>query len=358
MKINIKGPIISSSDQWIYDWFGIDATSPKKILDILEQANGEDIEADINSGGGSVFDASEIYTAIRNYAGKKTGNIVGVAASAASVIASAFDVLRIAPTGQMMIHNASTKARGDYRDMDHTSDFLQKVNQSIINAYAAKTGKTFDELKKMMDAETWMTAQEAKEHGFVDAIMFEQEVGAVANLEHHDLVNGILPQEVIDKMREALAKDKGLLVDNNIQQQTQPEEPNNQGGNQHMDLEKLKNDYPELYEQVKNEGYQEGVKAENDRFKAIDEIATAGFEDLVNKAKYESPVTAEQLAVEMIKAQKQAGANFLSARQEDAAVLNQIEGTAVPQNEQSELEKVDKEAEALANAVNKKRGIK
>ena len=82
VKINIKGPIISSSDQWIYDWLGIEATSPKVVNEQLEKAkaNGEDVEVEINSGGGSVCAGSEIYTALMSYAGKVTTKIVGLAA--------------------------------------------------------------------------------------------------------------------------------------------------------------------------------------------------------------------------------------------------------------------------------------
>lgn len=348
MKISVKGPIIPSNYQWIYDWLGMEATSPKKISDQLEQANNEELEVEINSGGGSVFDASEIYTALRNYPGKVTGIIVGIAASAASVIAMAADKLLMSPTGQMMIHNASTIAQGDYRDMDHTSEFLKNVNQSIANAYSSKSGKSYEDLLSMMDKETWLTAQQALEHNLIDEVMFQDGVGVVASTSD----GGLLPKQVIDKIRNELLNNQVNVPAANNQVAGKKEDDNK------MDLEKLKNDYPELYKQVKNEGHQEGIQIENARFKAIDEIATAGFEDLVNKAKYETPVTAEQLAVEMIKAQKQAGANFLTARQEDAAPLNQVEGAAAPQNNQSEQEKIDNEADALATAMNKKRGLK
>jgi ATP-dependent protease ClpP protease subunit len=348
VKISVKGPIIPSNYQWIYDWLGMEATSPKKISDQLAQANTENLEVEINSGGGSVFDASEIYTALRDYPGKVTGKIVGMAASAASVIAMAADNLLMAPTGQMMIHNASTISQGDYRDMDHTSEFLKNVNQSIANAYSLKSGKSYDELLSMMDKETWLTAQQALEHNLIDEVMFQDGVGVVASSKD----DGLLPKQVIDKIRNELLNNRFNEPAATNQVAAKKED------NVKMDLEKLKNDYPELYKQIKNEGHQEGVQAENARFKTIDDIASPGFKDLVNKAKYETPITAEQLAVEMIKAQKQAGTNFLNARQEDAEPLNQVEGAAAPQNNQSEQEEMDKEAKAIANFVNQRRGIK
>ena len=199
-KINVKGPIVSNSDAWIYEWFGIEATSPQKVNDALEKANGEDIEVEINSGGGSVFAGSEIYTALKSYPGNVTVKIVGLAASAASVIAMAGNKVMMSPTAQMMIHNVSSRAEGDYRDMEHTAEVLRNANNTIANAYRLKTGKTQEELLTLMDNETWMTAQKAKELGFIDEIMFENDSQLVASTDY----SGMLPPEVINKIRNTI----------------------------------------------------------------------------------------------------------------------------------------------------------
>lgn len=361
MKINIKGPIISDGDQWIYDWFDIPATSPSKVSREIDEAvknQSNELTVVINSGGGSVFAASEIYTEIKSFKGIVNVKIVGVAASAASVIAMAGNV-SMSPTAQLMIHNASTSTWGDYREMDHTSDFLQKVNQSIMNAYIVKTGKTSEELKAMMDKETWMTAQEAKEAGFIDSIMFEQEVGAVANLERPELVNGTLPKEVIDRMRKELGNDKSrLLVNEASNPKTEPPKNNqteNKGVNQSMNLEQLKNDHPELFKQVMNEGFQAGVKAENERIKAIEDLAIPGNEKLINKAKFDTGATAEQVAMDIIKAQKEQGKNFIQNRNDDAELLNEIEGGDAPEANNEEVE-IKNSASHLTNIINQRRG--
>lgn len=207
-KINIKGPIVGNSDAWIYEWFGIEATSPQKVSDALEKANGEDIEVEINSGGGSVFAGSEIYTALKSYPGNVTVKIVGLAASAASVIAMAGNKVMMSPTAQMMIHNVSSCAEGDYREMEHTAEILKNANDTIANAYRLKTGKTQEELLRLMDKETWMTAQKAKELGFVDEIMFENDSQLVASTDY----SGMLPPEVINKIRNTI---KSPNVDEN-----------------------------------------------------------------------------------------------------------------------------------------------
>ncbi|WP_334313199.1 head maturation protease, ClpP-related [Terrihalobacillus insolitus] len=196
-KIDIKGPIIPTDDQWIYDMFDIEATSPKKVSDALDEAKGDDVEVYINSGGGSVFDGSEIYTSLKEYSGNVTVKIVGLAASAASVIAMAGKKLLISPTSQIMIHNASVFAGGDYRDLEHTAGVLKNVNKTIANAYKIKSGMSDQDLLKMMDDETWLTPQQALEKNFVDEIMFEQDQQFVASVDH----SGVLPKQVIDKIR-------------------------------------------------------------------------------------------------------------------------------------------------------------
>ena len=196
MKVNIKGPIIGNSDAWIYEWFGIEATSPSMVDKVIEKANGEDLEVEINSGGGSVFAGSEIYTALKSYPGNVTVKIVGLAASAASVIAMAGKKVLMSPTAQMMIHNVSSCAEGDYREMEHTAEILKNANDTIANAYRLKTGNEQDELLSLMDNETWMTAQKAKELGFIDEVMFE-DIQLAASTSY----SGLLPPEVINKMR-------------------------------------------------------------------------------------------------------------------------------------------------------------
>lgn len=192
--IDIKGEIINSNNQWIYDWLGMEATSPKKISDALRDAGGEDVEIHINSPGGDVFAGSEIYTLLRGYSGKVKIKILGIAASAASVIAQAGES-EISPTGMFMIHNVKTWSSGDYRDMEYTAEALRTANESIINAYVAKTGMTQEELQGLMDRETYMAAAQAVEYGFVDKIMFAEQAPELRN------GFGLLPEETLKKIK-------------------------------------------------------------------------------------------------------------------------------------------------------------
>ncbi len=172
-KINVKGSIIRNDAKWIYDWLGIEATAPSDVSKILNEANGDDIEVEINSGGGDIFAGSEIYTALRSYKGNVTINIVGLAASAASVISMA-GKSRISPTGLFMIHNVSSRASGDHNAMQHSADVLKTADQSIANAYREKTGLSDKEILALMDHETWMNAEQAVKNKFVDEVMFAE----------------------------------------------------------------------------------------------------------------------------------------------------------------------------------------
>lgn len=200
-RIDVKGQIIESGNEWVYDWLGLESTSPKKIIKALQEAGGEDVEIYINSPGGSIFAGSEIYTELRNYSGKKIIKITGIAASAASVIAQAGEC-EISPTGMFMIHNVKTSASGDYRDMDNTGDALRAANQSIMNAYIDKTGMDAEILQDLMDHETYLSAQQAVDHGFVDKIMFSDNAIPMQN------AFGGIPPETIAKLRNMI-KDPG-----------------------------------------------------------------------------------------------------------------------------------------------------
>lgn len=193
-KISVKGPIVRNSEKRYYEWFGMEATCPKDITDAVTEANGEPIVIEINSGGGDIFAGSEIYTALMAYTGDVEINIVGLAASAASVIAQAGHS-KISPTALFMVHNVSGGAYGDYRDMQHGADVLETANKSIASAYMEKTGKTMEELLGIMDNETWMDAQKAVEYGFVDEIMFAAAPRFVNGI-------GVLSAETIGKMRD------------------------------------------------------------------------------------------------------------------------------------------------------------
>lgn len=189
-RINLKGPLISNNSQEVYDYYGMEAVSAKSIIEKLPEDNS-DIILEVNSNGGLVTVGSEIYTALRNYKGKVTAEITGMAASAASVAVMGADKVVMSPTAQMMVHKALFNwVSGNSDDLDKASNALKSSDKAIVNAYIAKTGLSEDEIMDLMRNETFMSAQDAVEKGFADEVMsFE----AVASID-----NQMLPQAVID----------------------------------------------------------------------------------------------------------------------------------------------------------------
>lgn len=208
-KLKINGPIVSDDDIWIYEEFEMAATAPKTIVANLPE-DREDVEITINSYGGLVDAGNEIYTALKNYQGNVTANVV-MAGSAASIIAMSADVVKMSPVGQIMIHNVAMGAGGDYHDMEKASEILQKANQSLANAYVLKTGKTKEEILDLMDKETWLTADEAIENGFADGMMFETQEKPLLVA---DGGSGLIPQRIVNEMKRL--KEKPPLATVNV----------------------------------------------------------------------------------------------------------------------------------------------
>lgn len=150
-------------------WFDDDVT-PQMFKEELMDGNGN-ITVWINSPGGDCVAVAQIYNMLREYEGKVTVKIDGIAASAASVIAMAGDTVLMSPVSMMMIHNPMTIAFGDSGEMQRAIDMLSSVKDSIINAYELKTGLSRTKLAHLMDAETWMDAGKAVELGFADGII-------------------------------------------------------------------------------------------------------------------------------------------------------------------------------------------
>ena len=173
--VDVRGYIVPDEDAWIYRLFGYTATSPRDIHEALKKAGKEPLTVKINSYGGDVWSASDMYTALMQHEPGVEIEVTGLAASAATVIMMAGHTVRASPTSEIMIHNPMSTARGDYRAMEHAAQSLRNTRETIINAYVLKSGMTREKLRSMMNAETWMTPQNAKENGLVDEIMFISE---------------------------------------------------------------------------------------------------------------------------------------------------------------------------------------
>ena len=151
-------------------WLDDDVT-PQLFKDELESGTG-DIEVWLDSPGGDVMAATQIYNMLKNYKGKVTVKIDSLAASAASVVAMAGDEILMSPLSLMLVHNPLTIAAGNVNDMQKAIDMLDEVKESIINAYELKTGLSRAKISHLMDCETWLSAKKAVELHFADGILF------------------------------------------------------------------------------------------------------------------------------------------------------------------------------------------
>ena len=161
--IRLDGPIASEA------WWDDDSATPASFRQLLDAHPG-DLVVYINSPGGEVVAATEMYTMLKEHPGRVTVKIDGIAASAASVVAMAGDEVYMAPTAYMMIHNALSLAAGNKDDMRHEADVLEEIDKGIRTAYRLRTGLSDAKLERMMTDETWMSAATAVALGFADGI--------------------------------------------------------------------------------------------------------------------------------------------------------------------------------------------
>jgi len=171
------------AEVWIYEeigenWWDGSGITAKGFQKELSAIKASQIDLHINSPGGLVFDGITIYNLLKQHPANVTTYIDGLAASIASVIALAGDKIVMADNALFMIHKASGAVYGNSDDMRDFADKLDKVNGSIATTYTSKTGKDETEINDLMKAETWMTAKDALDSGFIDEISGEADVWA------------------------------------------------------------------------------------------------------------------------------------------------------------------------------------
>lgn len=168
--LKISGDIIGNDDKWIYDFFGFESTAPSDVEAAIKDLKpGEKLEVLINSCGGSVLAGQEIYSELRRRHDVEI-EIQSIAGSAASVIAMAGHS-KISPVATIMIHNVSISgASGDCNEMEKQAEVLRQMNEALANAYVEKTGMEMEKVLELMNEETWLTAKQCVELGFVDEV--------------------------------------------------------------------------------------------------------------------------------------------------------------------------------------------
>lgn len=331
----LYGPIANES------WWG-DEVTPNQFIEELKSAGDvSEINVRINSGGGDVFAAESIYSQLITHSAKVNVYIDGMAASAATIIAMAGDKIYMPSGGMMMIHNPMISLWGNYniQDFEDMTKVLEKVKDSIINTYHERTKKPKSELSTLMTDETWLTGEEAVDQGFADEI-FDAKVDKISN-QKMCIVNSVnIDVSKFKNFPKEGFNQKPTSVDNKEPLVPAVKKTNNEE-EVIMNLEEFKNKYPNIYKAAVDEG----ITAERERIKAIDDIDVPGSESVKNEAKYKDLLNAGETAIKILNTQKQKIQNETTARADDiknSGVLD-VEG----QIGESDVD----EEEAVLNAV-------
>ena len=167
----------------VYDVIGQDywtgeGVTAKRVAGALRSMGSGPVTVNVNSPGGDMFEGLAIYNLLREHKGEVTVKVLGLAASAASIIAMAGDHVQIARAGFLMIHNAWTWAAGNRHDFREYADYLEPFDAAMADVYVARTGQDAKSIEKMMDGETWIGGSKAIEQGFADSLLASDEVEA------------------------------------------------------------------------------------------------------------------------------------------------------------------------------------
>lgn len=302
-------------------WWG-DEVTPRQFTEELDALGAvPEIVVRINSGGGDVFAANAIYTRLKDNAAKITVKIDGWAASAATIVAMAGDVIEIPGNGVFMVHDPSMGLLGYFNEADlvKLTDEIKVIKQSIVNGYALKTGKLADEIASIMAAETWYDGKQAVEAGFCDKLMFEDaettvENGAKIVVNSVSLDLNRYPNMTISLLNRLTARTPGGFSNTITQNTPKRSEESMDGIKDIKTVDGLKAAFPDLTKQIEDAA----VDAERKRIQDIEDVALAGFETIVNDAKFKNPISAGDVAKAIVAEQKKQGGKYIQDRDDDA----------------------------------------
>lgn len=206
-QIDIFGDIVSEK------WFD-EETSATSFRDALKELGDvSTINLSINSGGGSVFDGIAIYNMLKSHKATVNVYVEGLAASIASVIAMAGDTITMRSGSMMMVHMPWTLSQGNAEEMRKTADTLEKTGDSIVDIYSERTGIPSDEIRNIMNEETWLSAEEAVEQGWATKLDQKE---AVMNSVPKEILGRFsnVPKNVLDRVeKKTLSQDRLDLIE-------------------------------------------------------------------------------------------------------------------------------------------------
>ena len=376
-EITLYGDVMSKQPT---DWWtgepepGLYITPEGFMEDLAAVKDKGHITVKLNSCGGDLYTGIAIHNALKALSGEVNVVVEGIAASAASVIMCAGDTVTVYPGSLVMIHGVSVFLWDalNIQDMKQLMKGMDASERAVAEIYNAKTGIAVDTLRGMMTKETWLTGREALEKGFADNLLEDEEDPDMSM--SHDrkvlYVNGIghnveglrhIPGTIpIQKSAKPAARPAA-----NIRPTNQAAKP--EGGKNHMTLEELKAQEPDLVSQIEQAAVgaataqtTDAVTAERQRLAAIDSIAASiPDQKMVHDAKYgDNPCTAQELCFRVMQQSAASGQNFLANYEKDGAASG-AEGVGAAPNNGAGVNQEEQDAadiQAVVNAYNQTKG--
>ena len=376
-EITLYGDVMSRQPT---DWWtgepepGLYITPEGFMEDLAAVKDKGHITVKLNSCGGDLYTGIAIHNALKALSGEVNVVVEGIAASAASVIMCAGDTVTVYPGSLVMIHGVSVFLWDalNIQDMKQLMKGMDASERAVAEIYNAKTGIAVDTLRGMMTKETWLTGREALEKGFADNLLEDEEDPDMSM--SHDrkvlYVNGIghnveglrhIPGTIpIQKSAKPAARPAA-----NIRPTNQAAKP--EGGKNHMTLEELKAQEPDLVSQIEQAAVgaataqtTDAVTAERQRLAAIDSIAASiPDQKMVHDAKYgDNPCTAQELCFRVMQQSAASGQNFLANYEKDGAASG-AEGVGAAPNNGAGVNQEEQDAadiQAVVNAYNQTKG--
>lgn len=302
----------------------------------------------LNSAGGSVFDALSIRALIEHYPSAVTILVTGIAASAATLITSAKNARVVMAKGSLlMIHNPMTRASGNQHDLRKRADVLEQIARQMQQIYMQRTGLSEEKLTALMDAETWLSAEDAVAQGFADEIdgatkvtaCISNKFFAIGGLTFDRSLFGTVPNFLNRNLEEKqMPEQKKITAEAPIAEVV-------------ADVATLTAKYPELVAKIRAQA----INEERERIKKLDEYSDIAPQEILNDAKYTNPISAEECAVKVLMAQKEAKAQALENLRADGAQAAREMETL--DNHVSAITKTDDTDQAANMILNAMRGL-
>ena len=331
-----------------------DETTPTdfdKALKAAKKAGAKRLNIRINSGGGGVYAAIAMRSMIIN-AGFESVRVMieGLCASAATLFVTIPEAhVVIADGSEFMIHNPMTIAVGNASELEETVEHLHKMEEQFHEMYAARTGKSTDQIKSWMDATTWFTAKEAVDNGFCDErLETEKAVASVSprSMELMKRLYGDIPGQITEQAPEEKPEDK---VGNGCPQSGKPSHTDIEKKEEQtmelkdLTLEQLRDENPDLLRQIQDAA----VREERERLSDIDALTMPGYEDLAEKAKADG-TSALDFQKQVVTAMKQKGHDFMDARKAETVPAKAVRGEAAETGLETEEQALKANADDMA----------